>query len=50
MTPHDEIEDDNDSHWDAQQQMEAQMLNDDPGYAEHLYQVALNQLNSIQLN
>lgn len=46
MSPHAEIEDDNDSHWDAQQQMESQMLDEDPGYVEYLYTVALHQLNS----
>lgn len=48
MPRYDEIEDDNDAAWDHQQQLEQEMLEEDPGYVEFLQQVANS--HSIQLN
>lgn len=42
-----DIEDQNDAHWDHQQQLEQEMLEEDPGYADWLIAVASS--HSIQL-
>jgi hypothetical protein len=36
----DETEDDNDAAWAHQQQLEQELLEEDPGYVEYLFQVA----------